>query len=71
MSESSTEQTNGESSTEQTNDRRHASRRHDPCEPTKGGRLHEHATSWCDTCTCEAEPRWREVGEACGIDPDA
>ena len=42
----------------------------DPCEPTKGGRLHENAPSWCDTCTCEAEPRWRELGEACGIDPD-
>ena len=43
----------------------------DPCGPTRGGRLHEGAASWCDTCTCEAEPRWRELGEQCGIDPDA
>lgn len=25
--------------------------------------MHDDVETWTDTCTCEAEPRWREVAE--------
>jgi len=30
--------------------------------------MHETKALWCDCCSCEAEPRWREVAEEMGID---
>lgn len=48
-------------------DRREA---RDSCEPTRGGKLHRGAASWCDTCCCEPEPRWRDLGERLGMDVD-
>jgi hypothetical protein len=29
--------------------------------------MHRDVASWCDTCTCEAEPRWAAVGEELGM----
>ena len=25
------------------------------------GRLHQNVPTWCDTCSCEPEPRWEAV----------
>lgn len=30
--------------------------------------MHENVATWCDCCSCEAEPRWLEVAEELGID---
>jgi hypothetical protein len=30
--------------------------------------MHEGIASWCDCCSCEAEPYWVEVAEELGID---
>jgi len=27
------------------------------------GRLHQDVETWCDTCTCEPEPRWQAVAD--------
>jgi hypothetical protein len=30
--------------------------------------MHDGIAIWCDCCSCEAEPRWVEVGKELGID---
>lgn len=30
--------------------------------------MHEGVAVWCDCCSCEAEPYWREVADELGID---
>jgi len=30
--------------------------------------MHDGIGVWCDCCSCEAEPRWIEVGERLGVD---
>ena len=33
----------------------------------KRSNMHEGIAVWCDCCSCEAEPLWREVAEKLGI----
>lgn len=44
-----------------------------PVEPKPPGRkrisMHEGIATWCDCCSCEAEPYWAELAEELGIDP--
>jgi len=30
--------------------------------------MHDRVASWCDCCTCEAEPRWAALADQLGID---
>jgi len=30
--------------------------------------MHDGVGHWCDCCPCEAEPRWRALGEELGIE---
>ena len=44
-----------------------------PVAPGKSGQrrrlsMHEGVASWCDCCSCEAEPYWVAVAEELGID---
>lgn len=32
--------------------------------------MHDRIATWCDCCSCEAEPRWMEVGERMGMNFD-
>ncbi len=36
--------------------------------PRRGLSMHEGIASWCDCCSCEAEPYWVAVAEELGID---
>jgi hypothetical protein len=42
----------------------------DAAEPAVARRLsmHEGIASWCDCCSCEAEPYWAAVAEELGVD---
>lgn len=41
----------------ETNDRKQATKR-----PPRAPRsMHEDVPTWCDCCSCEAEPRWQAV----------
>lgn len=37
-----------------------------PAEPPRS--MHDRIATWCDCCTCEAEPRWAELADELGID---
>lgn len=33
--------------------------------------MHDDVPTWCDTCCCEAEQRWRDLGDEIGMPVDA
>jgi len=39
-----------------------------PAERSPRRNMHDGIASWCDCCTCEAEPHWARVGDEMGID---
>jgi hypothetical protein len=40
----------------------------DEREPRRGASMHSDVPTWHDVCSCEPEPRWREVAEAGATD---
>lgn len=37
-------------------------------QPRRHLSMHEGVADWCDCCSCEAEPYWREVAKELGIE---